>query len=54
MTRFGGEDGTMTQCGSPLWMSPEMIRNDPYDEKRSVTGLAFVRATENGCLDASC
>jgi hypothetical protein len=20
------------QCGSPLWMAPEMIKNDPYDE----------------------
>lgn len=26
----------MTQCGSPLWMAPEMIKNEPYDEKADV------------------
>lgn len=40
MTRFQ-EDGTMTQCGSPLWMSPEMVRNDPYDEKSDVYSFAI-------------
>lgn len=33
---FSSQDVTMTQCGSPLWMSPEMIRNDPYTEKADV------------------
>jgi len=41
MTRFHHE-GTMTQCGSPLWMSPEMIRNDPYDEKADVYSFGIV------------
>ncbi len=31
MTKFA-EDGTMTQCGSPLWMAPEMIQNKKYNE----------------------
>eukprot|EP01006_Ploeotia_vitrea_P022552 TRINITY_DN54962_c0_g1_i1.p1 TRINITY_DN54962_c0_g1~~TRINITY_DN54962_c0_g1_i1.p1 ORF type:complete len:777 (+),score=416.56 TRINITY_DN54962_c0_g1_i1:39-2333(+) len=41
MTRFQDE-GTMTQCGSPLWMAPEMIRNDPYDEKADVYSFGIV------------
>jgi len=41
MTRFQEEGTTMTQCGSPLWMAPEMIRNDPYDEKSDVYSFAI-------------
>ena len=40
MTRFQ-EDGTMTQCGSPLWMAPEMIKNDPYGEAADVFSFAI-------------
>jgi serine/threonine protein kinase len=40
MTRFQ-EDGTMTQCGSPLWMAPEMIRNDAYGEAADVFSFAI-------------
>ncbi len=36
MTRFQEDGATMTQCGSPLWMAPEMIRNLAYDEKSDV------------------
>ena len=36
MTRIQEEGATMTQCGSPLWMAPEMIRNTAYDEKSDV------------------
>lgn len=36
MTRFHEQDQIMTQCGSPLWMAPEMIKNDPYNEKSDV------------------
>ena len=56
MTRFQ-EDGTMTQCGSPLWMAPEMIKNDPYDEvATSWLLLALIRNSwlclfvESGCV----
>jgi serine/threonine protein kinase len=41
MTRFQ-EEGTMTQCGSPLWMAPEMIKNEPYDEKSDVYSFGIV------------
>jgi serine/threonine protein kinase len=30
MTRIQGETH-MTQCGSPLWMAPEMIQNEASD-----------------------
>lgn len=32
----------MTQCGSPLWMAPEMIRNDPYDDRIDVFSYGVV------------
>ena len=42
MTRFS-EDGTyMSQCGSPLWMSPEMISNKKYNEKADVFSFGIV------------
>merc|ERR1711991_1037426 len=28
--------GTMTQCGTPQWMAPEVLRNEPYDYKADV------------------
>jgi serine/threonine protein kinase len=42
MTRFAvaGEQD-MTQCGSPLWMSPEMVCNHPYTEKADVYSFAI-------------
>jgi len=36
MSRFHDAGATMTQCGSPLWMAPEMVRNMAYDEKSDV------------------
>mmetsp|Transcript_4623 Transcript_4623/g.8855 ORF Transcript_4623/g.8855 Transcript_4623/m.8855 type:complete len:762 (+) Transcript_4623:30-2315(+) len=41
MTRFA-EEGTMTQCGSPLWMAPEMIKNEPYTDKADVYSFGIV------------
>lgn len=41
MTRFKG-DGTMTQCGSPLWMPPEMISNVAYDSSADVYSLGII------------
>ena len=41
MTAFQ-KQGVMTQCGSPLWMSPEMICNKPYDEKCDVYSFGIV------------
>jgi len=39
--RFAIEQGILTHnCGSPLWMSPEMIRNDPYDTPSDVFSFA--------------
>ena len=43
MTAFQQEDGaTMTQCGSPLWMAPEMIKNEAYDAKADVYSFGIV------------
>lgn len=41
MTSFQKE-GVMTQCGSPLWMAPEMIRNEKYNEKSDVYSFGVV------------
>merc|ERR1711916_157767 len=34
--------GTMTQCGTPQWMAPEVLRNEPYDYKADVYSFAIV------------
>lgn len=41
MTTFQSNDGIQTQCGSPLWMAPEMIRNETYDGKADVYSFAI-------------
>eukprot|EP00300_Choanocystis_sp_HF-7_P015860 c19203_g1_i4.p2 GENE.c19203_g1_i4~~c19203_g1_i4.p2 ORF type:complete len:208 (+),score=38.85 c19203_g1_i4:427-1050(+) len=33
---------TMTQCGTPQWMAPEVLRNSPYDFKADVYSFAIV------------
>ncbi|KNC56031.1 TKL/DRK protein kinase [Thecamonas trahens ATCC 50062] len=34
--------GTMTQCGTPQWMAPEVLRNEPYDYKADIYSFAIV------------
>jgi serine/threonine protein kinase len=41
MTRFAEHGEAMTQCGSPLWMAPEMICNQAYDQKADVFSFAI-------------
>ena len=55
MTRFADLNANMTQCGSPLWMAPEMIKNETYDDRIDVYSFGvvmweLVRAEQNRLL----
>ncbi|GMI38889.1 hypothetical protein TeGR_g4621 [Tetraparma gracilis] len=39
--RAGVEDGTMTQVGTPMYIAPEIVRGDHYDQSVDVFGFAM-------------
>lgn len=41
MTRFQAANRSMTTCGTPLWMAPEVIRKKKYDHKVDVYSYAI-------------
>merc|ERR1712130_710465 len=41
LTRFMGER-KMSQVGTPIWMAPEIIRNNPYTQKADVYAFGII------------
>ncbi|CAK9105446.1 Serine/threonine-protein kinase STY46 (Serine/threonine/tyrosine-protein kinase 46) [Durusdinium trenchii] len=42
LSRFSEEDHTMTACGTPFWVAPEIVLGEKYDGKADVFSFAIV------------